>query len=85
MLPERVAQAVIGLENLAASVIAEDVSGFIVFVQTAEGVSRMWYVTEKSDNEQMATATMEHGRRLHRSVARRQGTAPPNNRSDDDH
>lgn len=85
MLPERVAQAVVGLENLAASVIDEQVSGFMVFIQTPGGISRMWYTTEASDNGEMATAMMEFGRRLHRSVARRQGNAPPNNRSDDDH
>lgn len=84
VVPEHIARAIIGLGNLADAVREGEVPAFVLFYQTRSGVHRMEFATDDGQFERIATATMDFGWRLHRKVARRQGNAPPQNRSEQD-
>lgn len=70
-----------GLENMQAALIDGRITTFVVFMQSPEGVSRMWFDVPVTNPEELAMAISGYGRDLQREVAKTQGTAPPQNRS----
>lgn len=72
------------LEHLGQRIFDGDIQSFVLFVQNPKGVQRVWYNTGDGNPEQMALEIMDYGHQAHRAVVRRQGNAPPNNRSENE-
>lgn len=81
VMPEHIVQAIMGLGEIASSVEAGHIRAFVIFMQTPEGVSRMWFNGGGHDPESLSVEIMRHGSSMLKQASRSQGTAPPENRS----
>lgn len=82
VLPEHVAQALMGLQEIANAVQEGHIRAFVIFMQNPGGISRMWFNDSGRDPEQLAVEIMNHGSSMLKQASRSQGTAPPQNRSE---
>lgn len=82
VISEQAARTLDRLDSLVADIISGEIKGFVVFAERDGGVTRLWQFPEGSDVEVVALAIKDFGHGLHLQVARGQGNAPPDNRSD---
>lgn len=82
VLPPEVARSLARFDELADGLISGEINGFVVFVDAGVYTPTFWLNTPRSNHENMALAIKNYGHELHLKVARSQGNAPPNNRSE---
>lgn len=81
-LAPEVVRSLARFDDLAEGLISGHIKGFVVFADAGVDVPTFWLTTTGSNHEMMALAIKDYGHKLHLKVARSQGNAPPENRSD---
>lgn len=83
-LTESQATAIQHLEDVSDGVATKEVTAFVVFSLEGDGAMLRYYRAPGAELEPLAAAIQTYGVRLQRQIARAQGNAPPQNRSDRD-